>query len=578
MLSSRFLNLTLIQRAHRRDINSTAGVPASLTATDTALAAGSTAGSSATSMTASTSASSSSRHTIIIAVVASIAGVLVLIVAVAAIIYFGRRRAQNKARGGPRDGVIAPDAAPIDQENPNASGWVEGTWAGDDEPGLTPSSGTRRTLSTGRGKRGPADGSASASSFPNTPSTRSLNKPLPTVSNIQISRFPFSRTEPVSPSSSFGNLGSAPPDSATFLLSKASPPPPVPPLPTASAAAPIRPPRPPESDTFLDMGQSFTDTKLSTLSSHTAHPFATAQSYTPSASGYTRQRSETNTSTTLPPPSASTGALVAATRGNVYTSASTPGPSRKRSGSDLSREREREREHAYARANAPSRQRSGSDTSHSSPYARPAGGAPALRQRSGSDLEVNYGYRGAVPPAPGRKRSGSDLESNYASASVMSPHTYASTLPSTATSPTSMTALVPKGGRATPQQVKEKSSAGSLSLPQSGTGQRAAAAPRRVDPIDPSLVSSRDPALARQTSSRDRGRERERERTRGPAETAQRGQAEEPQAAQPPAAAARSGRRAGLVMSDRERQQFGFLDVPQDASDSRPPSYREGER
>ena len=32
-----------------------------------------------------------------------------------------------------------------------------------------------------------------------------------------------------------------------------------------------------------------------------------------------------------------------------------------------------------------------------------------------------------------------------------------------------------------------------------------------------------------------------------------------------------------MMMSDRDRKRFGFLDVPQDAADaeSRPPSYRE---
>ena len=507
---------------------------------------------------------SSSRRTVIIAVVASLGGVLLLVAIIAAIIYLGRRRAKVNAQPGSQNGVITPDAAPIDQEDPNTSGWVEGTWAGDDDAGQN---GARRAPSNGRRKRGPSN--ASATSLPTTPSTRSLNKPipLPSVSNIQT-RLPYARVEPVSPSSSFGNLGSAPPDSATFFIPPPSVPP-IPPLPPSVAPPPARPQRPPaDSDTFLDMSRSsFIDPSPPT---RPTHPFATAQPYTPSSlSIQTRQRSDTNQSVTIPPPSASSTALAAATRG--YASA---GPTRKRSDSDLERERRQQQQQSYPRTNAstPSRQRSGSDLSNSA-YAR-ATPTPGSRQRAGSDLEVNYS-RGGVPVNPlaplvpltvTRQRSGSDLEKGgYTDgySGMQSPSTFVSTLPSTVTTPTSMTALMPKAPRNPGMQVKEreKEREGDKDKDKPSTPRATTPRSRKVDPIDPSLQPSRDPPAKQTSLSRSRGCEDEL-----------------PQSS----SSSRSGRRGGILMSDRDRERFGFLDVPQDASlslslDSRPPSYHEAD-
>ena len=52
---------------------------------------------------------------------------------------------------------------------------------------------------------------------------------------------------------------------------------------------------------------------------------------------------------------------------------------------------------------------------------------------------------------------------------------------------------------------------------------------------------------------------------------------EQPQEKQQQQQQIKGGRRQGMMMSDRDRKRFGFLDVPQDAADaeSRPPSYRE---
>ena len=520
--------------------------------------------------------------------VASLGGVLALVALVAAIIYFGRRRAKN-VQPGSQNGVIASDAAPIDQEDPNTSGWVEGTWARDEDPGQ---GGARRAPSNGRRKRGPSNASTSNTSLPNTPSTRSLNKPLPlpSVGNIQT-RLPYARVEPVSPSSSFGNLGSAPPDSASFFI----PPPPVPPIPPlpVTAAPPVRPQRPPaDSDTFLDMGRSSViEPSLSTLPSH---PFATAQAYTPSSSSpiVMRQRSDTNPSVTIPPPSASSTALAAATRGYAYATATTP--TRKRSDSDLERERrqqqrQQQQQQPYSRTNPPSRQRSGSDLSNAA-YAR-AMPAPGSRRRAGSDLEVNYPRGGPVvnplavaPLTVTRQRSGSDLDKgDYASAysGMQSPSTFVSTLPSTATTPTSMTTLMPKAPRNPgPTQGQGKGDAKEKEKrdrekerEREQSAPRAAAPRRKVDPIDPSLQPPRDPqaaVLAQRQASLSRSASRSR------------GHDNEAEASQS-SGSSRSGRRGGIVMSDRERERFGFLDVPQDASlslslDSRPPSYREADR
>ncbi|PIL30899.1 hypothetical protein GSI_07068 [Ganoderma sinense ZZ0214-1] len=535
----------------------------------------------------SSSGLSSSRRTVIIAVVASLGGVLALVALIAAIIYLGRRRAKD-VQPGSQNGVIASDAAPIDQEDPNTSGWVEGTWAGDEEDGQN---GARRAPSNGRRKRGPSNASASNISLPTTPSTRSLNKPLPlpSVTNVQT-RLPYVRGEPVSPSSSFGNVGSAPPDSATFFI-PVPPVPPIPPLPV-TAAPPVRPQRPTaDSDTFLDMGRSSViEPNLSTLPSH---PFATAQAYSPSSSSpiLMRQRSETNPSLTIPPPSASSTALAAATRGYTYASATTP--TRKRSDSDLERERRQQlqqqhhQQQIYSRTNPPSRQRSGSDLSNSA-YAR-AAPAPGARQRAGSDLEVNYPRGDPVvnpltvaPLTVTRQRSGSDLEKgDYASAysGMQSPSTFVSTLPSTVTTPTSMTALMPKAprnpgptqGQGKKDAEKERERGKEKEKPSPA---RAAAPRRKVDPIDPSLQPPRDsPPGHRQASlsrsaSRSRGHDHDAEQSQSPSSAT---------------GSSRSARRGGIVMSDRDRERFGFLDVPQDASlslglDSRPPSYREADR
>ncbi|RPD81596.1 hypothetical protein L226DRAFT_2338 [Lentinus tigrinus ALCF2SS1-7] len=524
-------SLTLLDRiVYTQDITSSGNSTSSLTPSLTAPAASTT--SSPPNAMAETTSTSSHTRTIVIATVASIGGVLFLVAAIALIIYFGRRR--QRTYQSPRDGVIAPDAAPIDEDDPGTSGWVEGTWTGDDES----TTGTGRRSNSGKRKRGASNAQSPAPPVPSKPvlpvlpKTKSPTVPQSAMSGIQafhISPMSHARTTPapLSPTSSFGNLTSTVPDSATYLLTPAE---------SAAYPGPGRYTNPhtnaDSSDTFLDMGQSFrdADVSLTTLSSHNAHPFATAQAVAPSSFGPSRQRSTTRNRSDSNQ-SSSSQVTVSAALPTTTLSAASRGPAR-----------------------GPAKKPSNSDLVSPS-ASTPASAAPSAY---GNATASASGSRIARSPSP-------------------------STLPSTATTPTSTTTLMPK---------RQGSNAGATS--------RGPAPPRRVDPVDPMMQPPRDRNPDAHAYGRDRERERERERE----QERQRGHVQGPRQAQPqsqprgqerkqyqtqpqpqPQEQAqeqdqrqnKGGRRQGMMMSDRDRKRFGFLDVPQDAADldSRPPSYRE---
>ncbi|KAI0719138.1 hypothetical protein C8T65DRAFT_61647 [Cerioporus squamosus] len=492
-------------------------------------------------MAESASSGSSHTRTIVIATVASIGGVLLLVIVVALIIYCGRRR--NRSYTPPADGVLARDAAPIDEDDPGTSGWVEGTWTGDDESTVGRRSNSGKRKRGASNAQGPVPPVPSKPVLPVLPKTKSPGVPQSTISGVPAfrilspSQMSRARADPVplSPTSSFGNLTSPMPDSATYLITPAE---------SAAYPGPARytstNTNTNTNDTFLDMGRSFTDAdaSLTTLSSHNAHPFATAQavmpsSYAPARQRSGRDRSDSNQSTSSQAtvsaalPTAPPSALSAATRGPAR------GPAKKPSNSDLV---------------SPS----ASTVTFTAPssYGNPAGSSTSA---------------GRIVRSP-------------------SP----STLPSSsaATTPTSTTTLMPK---------RQASNAGATS--------RGPAPPRRVDPVDPAMQPPRDPDAYKREKERERERRHERERDRDRERERQRGQVQGPRQAQthpqpqpqPQArgqeraqpqeheqeqqaqgqAQNKEGRRQGMMMSDRDRKRFGFLDVPQDAADSRPPSYRE---
>ncbi|RDX56296.1 hypothetical protein OH76DRAFT_610653 [Lentinus brumalis] len=490
-------------------------------------------------------ASSTTSHTrtIVIATVASIGGVLFLVVVVALTVYCARRR--YRPYRAPANGVIATDAAPIDEDDPGTSGWVEGTWGGDDE------STTGRRSNSGKRKRGASNAQSplppvpSKPVLPVLPKTKSPTVPQSAMSGVPAfrilspSQMSHSRADPapLSPTSSFGNLTSTVPDSATYLLTPAE---------TAAFPGPTRYTNinAKSSDTFLDMGRSFTDADASStsLSSHHAHPFATAQavmpsSYVPSRQRSGRDRSDSNQSASSQAtvsaalPTAPPSALSAASRGPAR------GPAKKPSNSDLV-------------SPSPSTITSAAPSSYGNTAGSSVGAGRIVRS-----------------PSP-------------------------STLPSSsaATTPTSTTTLMPK---------RQASNAGA------GATSRGPAPPRRVDPVDPAMQPPRDPEAYNREKERERERRHERDRDRERDRERQRAQLQGPRQAQPHShtqpqsqirgqertqqqeeqeeqeeqqqqhAQNKGGRRQGMMMSDRDRKRFGFLDVPQDAADSRPPSYRE---